>query len=812
MSVNEKKAIDADPYFETVKAKTNISFDFVLWFYRILKYWYLFVISVVICLAVAYLENKKWVPVSVTEAMLILEPAGTSSVVAGAVPTNVLLRNTENQQIVLSSYGLTEKTVERLSNRMHVHYFIETFFLNKKLKTLSLYSDNPVEVVMDTLKTDIKPEAYNFVYTITYVDEDKCEISYKKKPDDEIPVTMLVPYGEVYENELFKIKLEKKSKFLPEEKSFRKDMTSFNFRFLTNRDLINMYTGRINSYLYRSNSTILNITMSGTDPMRDKDYMSHLLEEFQDYNLFLKNKQADLTINFLAKELKLITDSLELSRINLENLQKATGVYEVSSSQLRFEMDSAEREVDALSVKDRSIMLLSRMIKDAIDSDQVIEIVDPVSLNINNRRLSELIKEYNDVLNRYKNLGEKNPLFNRTVEVLTDYRIKIAKEVQLMQIQLQSQKDALVRKYDVIQQKMDNLPPQERDLIKFQREYRFHEMYHQYLTQRKREAEIQRASNEPDNEIYEAPRIIRMGINAGELEKNYMYHLIIGLIIPLVFVVLKEEVLNFSITTKEECEKLSGLPVIGTIENVSKKLANGVVLVKNYPKSSFAESFRNMRVRIGYMAQRENKITVLVTSTEPADGKTFIATNIASVYQLTGKKVIIVDLDLRRPSVAKTLQIDSTKGISNYLIGQVSLEDIIFTHPDYGFDVIAAGTLPPNPSELIKTDKTKQVIEHLKEIYDYVIIDCSPVGLVSDAYILSELVDTTLFVVRRAKTNKSFFKSVINQLKYDGVENIAHVFNDVKGREGYYGTSRYYGDKTYYLKKNSYYHDDYFEN
>lgn len=659
---------------------------------------------------------------------------------------------------------------------------------------------------------DIKPEAYKYEFTISYLDEEKCEVSYKEDPEDEVPISMTIPYGKVFENNLFRLKLEKKAKFLPEAKSFRKDLSSFNFRFLSKDYLIHSYNGRVSSNLYASNSTILSISMTGPDPEKDKDYMSYLLDEFQEYNLFLKNKQADLTINFLAKELKLITDSLELSRVNLEDLQKATGVYEVSSPALRIEMDSAEREIDALAVKDRSIMLLSQMVKESIDNDQTMELVDPVSLNISNRRLSTMIEEYNTVLRRYRNLGEKNPLYYQTVDILTDYRINIAKEVQLMQIQLQDQKDALVRKYNVVQKKMDNLPPQERDLIKFQREYRFHEVYHQYLTQRKREAEIQKASNEPDNEIYEAPRVIRRGINAGVLNQNYMNYFLIGLILPLVFVVLKEEVFNFSITTKEECEKLSGLPVIGTIENVSKKLANGIVLVKNYPKSSFAESFRNMRVRIGYMAQREDKITVLVTSTEPADGKTFIATNIASVYQLTGKRVIIVDLDLRRPSVSKTLQLDAHKGISNYLIGQVSLEDIIITHPDYGFDVIPAGTLPPNPSELIKTDKTRQVLELLKERYDYVIVDCSPVGLVSDAYILSEIVDTTLFVVRRAKTSKSFFKSVINQLKYDGVENIALVFNDVKGREGYYGTSRYYGDKTYYLKKNSYYHDDYFEN
>jgi capsular exopolysaccharide synthesis family protein len=548
--------------------------------------------------------------------------------------------------------------------------------------------------------------------------------------------------------------------------------------------------------------------MSGTNPAKDVDYLNILLKEFENYNLGLKNEQAELTIKFLSKQLKLINDSLDISRFKLEKFQKETGVYDISSQSLRIALDSADREKDALALREKSVLLLTEKMKEKILGTD--DLMDPASMNIRNPKLSEFVKTYNELLQKARNLGAKNPLYNKTIDELNDLRVKILQEIQVAQINLQNQKDALVRKYEVLQLKIDNLPPQERDLVKFQREFRVNEMYHQYLTQRQYEAEIQKASNTPDNFIWEAPRQMGGAVNGGEIGKNYTYYFIIGLILPLCFVVLKEEILNFSITTKEECEKISGFPVIGTIENVSKKLNNGVVLVKNYPKSSFAESFRNMRVRIEYMAQRENKITVLVTSTEPADGKTFIATNIASVYQLMGKKVIIVDLDLRRPSVAKTLQIDSQKGISNYLIGQVTLDEITYSHPDYGFDIIPAGTLPPNPSELIKTAKTKQVLEHLKEMYDYVIIDCSPVGLVSDAYILSEIADTTLFVVRRAKTNKSFFKSVITQLRYDGVEDIALVFNDVKGREGYYGTSRYYGDRTYYLKKNSYYHDDSF--
>ncbi|GAB6120444.1 exopolysaccharide transport family protein [Dysgonomonas termitidis] len=801
MDNNNKKVIESDPYFEEVKTKTNISFDFVLWFYRILKYWYLFIISVAVFLGYAYIKNKSWVPVFYVQALMILEDRNTASVVAGSVPTGTLLRNTENQQIVLKSYGLTERTVKSLPAKMRIEYYIQTRF-----KYISLYTDTPIEIEM----IDIKPEAYNYSYEISYIDPEKCEISYKEDPKSETKISLITPFNQEIDYKLFKIKLHKTPNFRNDIKgAFKPDISTFNFRFLSEDQLIGIYNGRIRSEL-ENNSSILSISMSGTNPAKDIDYLNILLKEFENYNLGLKNEQAELTIEFLSKQLKLINDSLDISRFKLEKFQKETGVYDISSQSLRIALDSADREKDALSLKEKSVLLLTEKIKERILGTD--DLMDPASMNIRNPKLSEFVTLYNELLQKARNLGAKNPLYNKTIDELNDLRVKILQEIQVSQINLQNQKDALVRKYEVLQLKIDNLPPQERDLVKFQREFRVNEMYHQYLTQRQYEAEIQKASNTPDNFIWEAPRQMGGAVNGGEIGKNYTYYFIIGLILPLCFVVLKEEILNFSITTKEECEKISGFPVIGTIENVSKKLNNGVVLVKNYPKSSFAESFRNMRVRIEYMAQRENKITVLVTSTEPADGKTFIATNIASVYQLMGKKVIIVDLDLRRPSVAKTLQIDSQKGISNYLIGQVTLDEITYSHPDYGFDIIPAGTLPPNPSELIKTAKTKQVLEHLKEIYDYVIIDCSPVGLVSDAYILSEIADTTLFVVRRAKTNKSFFKSVITQLKYDGVEDIALVFNDVKGREGYYGTSRYYGDRTYYLKKNSYYHDDYFEN
>lgn len=785
-----------DPYFEEVKSKTTFTFDFVLWFYRILKYWYLFAIFLGLCLSFAYILNRKWVPVYVTQALVILEERGDVSIVAGAVPLGSILRNTLNQQIVLESYGMTERTIKNMDKakypKMHVDYFRQTRF-----KRYSLYVNTPVLINI----IEIKPQAYYQVFNLAYVDKNTCRIYYEGT-EDKPGFSVNIPFNEDFKTKGFKIRLEK-------TEDFEGKFIDFSFRFLSDNDLIGMYNKSISTQLKDEKATALTISKYGTDAARDVDYMSSLLNEFRNYNLDLKNQQADLSLDFIEKQLNIISDSLKSSQLALEHFQNESGVFEATASKdIRGNMDEAFGEKDKLMIKENSMLILSTQIKSNLNGST--PLIEPSALDITEPKLEEYIQEYNKLLSGSQYYGPKNPFYKQTVDQLNTYRMKIGEELLRIFAKLQNEKENLVNKYEILELKVNNLPPQERELLKLEREYKINEIYDQFLRQRKHEVQIQKASNTPDNFVLEAPRSAGV-VNSGETSKNYLYFFALGLILPIGIIILKEEVLKNKLSTKEECEKLSGRPVIGTIENVSKKLSNGSVLVKNYPKSSFAESFRNIRVRLEYMAQRENNISVLVTSAEPGDGKTFIATNIASVYQLTGKKVVIVDLGLRRPAVSKTLNLISHRGVSNYLINQVTLDEIIISKTDFGFDVIPAGTLPPNPSELIKTEKTKELINALKKTYDYVIIDCSPVGLVSDAYVLSAMVDTTLFVVRRNKTSKTFFKSVIDQLKIDGINNTALIFNDVKGREGYYGTARYYGDKSYYLKKSNYYHDDYFE-
>jgi capsular exopolysaccharide synthesis family protein len=197
-------------------------------------------------------------------------------------------------------------------------------------------------------------------------------------------------------------------------------------------------------------------------------------------------------------------------------------------------------------------------------------------------------------------------------------------------------------------------------------------------------------------------------------------------------------------------------------------------------------------VAVKYLVKKDASTSILITSTEPKEGKTFVASNLAYIYQMSGKKVILIDADLRRPALTQAFDLSQKKGLSYCLIGKCHWKDAIITR-EPGLDILPAGDIPPNPSELLRSGKIKEIIQDLNQLYDYVIIDCSPVGLVADAHFLAGLVDTTLYIVRDEKTNKNFLRYTLRDFAEDGINNVAIVYNDVNVKHGSYYSSRYYG-------------------
>ncbi|MEE0861285.1 MAG: CpsD/CapB family tyrosine-protein kinase, partial [Paludibacteraceae bacterium] len=281
-------------------------------------------------------------------------------------------------------------------------------------------------------------------------------------------------------------------------------------------------------------------------------------------------------------------------------------------------------------------------------------------------------------------------------------------------------------------------------------------------------------------------------MNAKAKSKTTTTYLVIGFLIPLLLIILSE-LLNNKIRSPKDVLRLKSFRLIGTLRHAKSQ---NPTLVRASPRSSYAEMLRAIRTRLEFLLKRKDKMVICVTSTESGDGKTFLSTNLAALYSMTGKKTLLIDLDLRKPNIHTKLGLENGMGMSNYLIGDCEIEDILMTNTPFGFDLMRAGTVPPNPGELVHSDKMTNMINAMREKYDYIVMDTSPIGLVPDAYALINNSDLCLYVIRCMQTNKSFCKQTLEQMMevVDNTEKVQIVLSDVptEGRHSY-GSGYGYG-------------------
>ena len=335
--------------------------------------------------------------------------------------------------------------------------------------------------------------------------------------------------------------------------------------------------------------------------------------------------------------------------------------------------------------------------------------------------------------------------------------------------------------------------------------------------QRRAEAQILKASNTPDNEVLDIARMDRIVKTSPRTSTNYLIALLVGLLIPALYLFLKD-FFNMTITDRKDVEKLTRFPVIGQVAQT--KDTNPLVVI-NSPKSPIAESFRSIRTNIEFLTQGKTKSTILVTGDMQSVGKTFNSINIASIYAFYGKKTVLLGFDLRKPKLFQEFGLSNSVGITSFLSNKEPFDNVIQTPSMVSnLDIITSGPIPPNPAELIASEKCDEFFRLLKERYDYIIIDTPPLGLVTDSYLLMRFADVKVFIVRQGVTNKNIFGSVIKDLE-DRKLDVSIVINGIETNKGYYGKSygnyRYgygyaygYGYGRYGSKDRSYYGSDYY--
>jgi capsular exopolysaccharide synthesis family protein len=266
--------------------------------------------------------------------------------------------------------------------------------------------------------------------------------------------------------------------------------------------------------------------------------------------------------------------------------------------------------------------------------------------------------------------------------------------------------------------------------------------------------------------------------------------------------VLLNEFFNNKISTVEEVENSYKIPVLGVIGSKTEK--TNLVVFEN-PKSAISESYRALRSNVQFLLKRGAKSHImLLTSSISGEGKTLTAMNLASVFALSGKKTILVGVDLRKPKIAEDFNMNNKIGFVHYLINQKTAEEVI-QHTDYeNLDILLSGPIPPNPSELLLSKETENMMGYLRENYEYIILDAPPIGAVSDAQELFRYADTILYLIRQGHTDKGLLKMIETKYKRKEVTNISYILNDFtfSKRHGYgYGYGGYGYGYGYYQKE-----------
>jgi capsular exopolysaccharide synthesis family protein len=328
-------------------------------------------------------------------------------------------------------------------------------------------------------------------------------------------------------------------------------------------------------------------------------------------------------------------------------------------------------------------------------------------------------------------------------------------------------------------------------MVSMQRKFNLSDAIYTFLLQKRSEAAITMASNIPDYEIMEPARETSRTILAPKTMKNYLLAFFLAFMGPTLFLILRNY-FNEKITSISDVQHLADRSVFGIIYSNLYKTES---VVSEFPGSSIAESFRNLRSNLFLRLRSEQAKVILVTSSQPRDGKSFIAFNLASSIASVGYKTIILDCDLRRPTLHVKFKEANTSGLSLYMSDNSTIEDI--THKTFvkNLSFIPAGPILPNPSELIESGILDELIVSLKTQYEYIILDTTPLGIVADASLLMKHAAQILLVCRNNYTRKDMISEVINNLNNNKFLNYDIVFNDLDLKRSQYGAYNSYYHK-----------------
>lgn len=783
--------------------ESQANFDFRSFFTKILARWSWFLVTLLITFTIAYqinIRKQKVYRISTTIAFkeennpfftantsLIFNWGGTSDQV-------------QTLQSSLKSRSHNEKVVRNLN------FYID-YLRQGKYNLEDAYGEVPFIIlpksnVPQLIKQQIEIEFINaneYLLSINFTENKATVFNYTSEKETNITVPVGIfkqkyKIGETINLPFLQFKLE----LVPTESLYIKtkhiiQFSDFNSKVAKYQNIIIDNNEKM--------SAILELKLEGENKNRLVDYLNGTVKTLINNELLAKNQFATNTIAFIDSTLIAMEGQMKDTEKELKDFSKGKNLYELEVGGEKFTEKIGELDIekDLVSRKLNYYNTLKSYLDNTSDFSKLpapsVAGIDDPNIVTNVSKLISLSAERSELSYTLKNNKKFKDFDSQMIAIKKVLLENIYSAKQAIQYDL----GTLNKKINLFEGNIRKLPEQQQELLKINRKYDLNKDVYNSFLQKRSEATIVKAANLSDIQFIDPAKDTGGNIIGPKTNVNYVLALFLGLLIPLL-IIFAITLLDTSIKNTDDITKLTKIPILGVIGK--KNTANNLAVFEK-PKSALAESFRAVRSSLQFLYKKQEQTgskTLMLTSSISGEGKTFCSINIATVFALSEKRTVIVGLDLRKPKIYQDFQVENNSGVVNYLIGQKNLSEITQKTAIPFLDFIPSGPIPPNPGELIMGESMQELLKELKEIYDYIILDTPPVGLVSDALELTPYCDATLYVVRQNVTKKDMLNLVNNKHKRGELNNISIVFNgfENKAKYGYnYGYGYGYGYGNY---------------
>ncbi len=737
--------------------------------------WYWFLICVILCVGCAWIYTHITEPIYTVKANILItqeeEKSGSGTGIRAMFGnlSNMFGNsgNVDDEVFLVGSHSVMRDAIKDLN--IHKVHFVKIDPITKRFK----YRDYPLDIYASPGIADTLMAALTFDVKIN--DEGKIKVKLTSSGDklgvyegNRLPMQMRTPYGDFFLNS---------TKYYQPGKDISSTII-FSGYHVAAEDL----NENLGIYLGDKRANIITLAMETTNTDYAKDVLNTIINKYNDRSIRDRKLKSERTARFIDERLSMLSDSLREHETRLENFKKSNGISNLEADVTYTFTKKGEAEMKLIDSQAQT-EIFKMLLDFANNPENKYQLLPATSAT---PEASEALSAYNAMVLKRMELARNakaNSIPMRKIEEQLELMRKslintLAKGYESSRLSA----NEISSEIDAADARLGRLPAQERIQRAIWREQGIKADLYVFLLQRREETAMTLANAEPRSQIID--EAYSLSQPKGLKKRVLLLLAVLGgmLLAPIIIYLIRITRNKFS--TKDELEGLTKIPVLG---EVCTSRSGETLVVKPGGSSSISELFRLIRTNLNFVINDKNDKVVLMTSTKSGEGKSFVSINLASSLALLGKKVVLVGMDIRAPKLSDYLDIHSRYGLTEYLShSELTLNEIIVRDPLVeGMDIILAGPVPPNPSELLLTDRVDQMFDELRKEYDYVIIDSAPVGMVSDSFALARVSDATIYVCRANYTNLRdvrFFNSIYED---ERLKKMALVVNGTNARSGY---------------------------